>query len=131
MDVKPEAKPIVLTIDISNEPDNMVVIIQPSKREPEKISVWLKDYKFGDLALDEVVKVVVDQVSNALKSAGYEVKRRIPKIGDMISFKKSIGDIVAGDKGAIIGIEPERPYPYMVRVKDMEIFTKLDDFELL
>lgn len=125
------AKSVVLTIDITNEPDSMVVIIQPSKREPEKISVWLKDYKFGDLALDEVIKVVTDQVSNALKSAGYEVKKRTPKIGDTISFKKSIGDIVAGDKGTIIGIEPERPYAYMVRVKDMEIFAKLDDFELL
>jgi len=125
------AKPVVLTIDITNEPDNMVVIIQPSKREPEKISVWLKDYKFGDLVLEEVIKVVVDQVSSALKSAGYEVKKRTPKIGDAISFKKSIGDIVAGDKGTIIAIEPERPYAYMVRVRDMEIFAKLDDFELL
>ena len=125
------AKPVVLTIDITNEPDSMVVIIQPSKREPEKISVWLKDYKFGDLVLDEVIKVVVDQISSALKSAGYEVKKRVPKIGDAISFKKSIGDIVAGDKGTIVGIEPERPYSYMVRVKDMEIFAKLDDFELL
>lgn len=125
------AKPVVLTIDITNEPDSMIVIIQPSKREPEKISVWLKDYKFGDLVLEEVIKVVVDQVSSALKSAGYEVKKRAPKIGDMISFKKSIGDIVAGDKGTIIAIEPERPYAYMVRVKDMEIFAKLDDFEIL
>ena len=125
------AKPVVLTIDITSEPDNMIVIIQPSVREPEKISVWLKDYKFGDLVLDEVIKVVVDQVSNALKNAGYEVKKRVPKIGDTISFKKSIGDIVVGDKGTIIGIEPERPYSYMVRVKDMEIFAKLDDFELI
>jgi hypothetical protein len=125
------AKPVVLTIDITSEPDNMIVIIQPSVREPEKISVWLKDYKFGDLVLDEVIKVVVDQVSNALKNAGYEVKKRVPKIGDTISFKKSIGDIVVGDKGTIIGIEPERPYSYMVRVKDMEIFTKPDDFELI
>lgn len=125
------AKPVVLTIDIPNEADNMVIIIQPSKREPEKISVWLKDYKFGDLVLDEVIKVVADQVANALKNAGYEVKKRAPKIGDTISFKKSIGDIAVGDKGTIIGIEPERPYSYMVRVKDMEIFAKLDDFELL
>lgn len=124
-------KPVVLTIDITNELDNMVIIIQPSKREPEKISVWLKDYKFGDLTLEEVMRVVSDQVANALKQAGYEVKRKVPKIGDMISFKKSIGDIVVGDKGAIIGIEPDRPYSYMVRVKDMEIFAKLDDFELL
>jgi hypothetical protein len=125
------AKPIVLTIDISNEQDSMVIIIQPSKREPEKISVWLKDYKFGDLTLDEVLKLVSDQMANALKQAGYEVKKRVPKIGDAISFKKSIGDIAVGDKGTIVGIEPERPYSYMVKVKDMEIFTKLDDFELL
>ncbi len=125
------AKPVVMTIDITNEPDSMVVIIQPSKREPEKISVWLKDYKFGDLALDEVIKVVTDQVASALKNAGYEVKKRTPKIGDLISFKKPIGDIVAGDKGTIIGIELDRPYAYMVKVRDMEIFAKLDDFEIL
>ncbi len=125
------AKPVVLTIDITNEPESMVVIIQPSKREPEKISVWLKDYKFGDFSLEEVVKVVTDQVAAVLKSAGYELKTKTPKIGDAVSFKKSIGDIIAGDKGMIIGIEPDRPYPYMVKVKDIEIFAKLNDFELL
>jgi len=125
------AKPVVLTIDIANEQDTMTIIIQPSKRESEKISVWLKDYKFGDVALDEVIKVVLEQVSTALKNAGYEVKKRAPKIGDSVAFKKSVADILAGDKGTIVAIEPDRPYPYMVRVKDTEIFAKLDDFELL
>ena len=39
-------------------PIAMTIIIQPSKREKDKISVWLKDYKFGDVNLEEVVKVV-------------------------------------------------------------------------
>lgn len=126
------AKPMVLTLDILNESEGgLVVIIQPSKREPEKISVWLKDYKLGDFALEDVVNVVADQISNALKKAGYELKKKLPKIGDPISFKKAIGGVAAGEKGIIVGIEPERPYSYVVKVKDMEIFARLDDFELL
>lgn len=125
------SKPVVFTIDISNEPESMIIIIQPSKREPEKISVWLKDYKFGDLSLDEVVKTVLEQVTTALKKAGYEGKKRAPKIGDAIALRKAIADIPAGEKGTIINIEPERPYPYIVKVKDMELFARLDDFELL
>ncbi len=125
------AKPVVLTIEITNESDNMVLIIQPSKRQAEKISVWLKDYKLGDLDFNDVIKVISEQVENALKKAGYEVRKKMPKVGDQISFKKSIGDIAVGDKGTIIDIEPERPYSYLVRVKDMEIFAKLDDFDLI
>lgn len=124
------AKPVVLTIDITNEPDSMILIIQPSKREAEKISVWLKDYKLGDLDLKDVVKVVAEQVEKALKRAGYEYRKRLPKVGDEISFKRSIGDIVAGDRGTIIDIEPERPYSYVIKVKDTEVFARLDDFEL-
>ncbi|MFQ5969263.1 MAG: hypothetical protein ACE5J2_02040 [Nitrososphaerales archaeon] len=125
------AKAVVLTIDIANEQDMMTIIIQPSKRESEKISVWLKDYKFGDVSLDEVIKVVLQQVSTALKNAGYEVKKRMPKIGDGVTFTKSVADVLAGDKGTIVAIESDRPYPYMVRVKNTEIFAKLDDFDLL
>lgn len=126
-----DAKPVVITIDVATEQDTMTIIIQPSKREETKISVWLKDYKLGDLNLDEVVNVVVEQVTTILKNAGYEVKKRTPKVGDTISFKKSIGDIKSGDKGTIVAIESDRPYPYMVRVNDTEIFAKLDDFELV
>lgn len=125
-----DAKPVVITIDIATEHDTMTIIIQPSKREPTKISVWLKDYKFGDVNLEEVTKVILEQITTVLKNAGYEVKKRAPKVGDLISFKKSIGDINAGDEGSIVAIEPDRPYPYMVRIKDTEIFAKLDDFEL-
>jgi len=32
----------------------------------------------------------VEQVTSTLKNAGYEVKKRAPKVGDVISFKKSI-----------------------------------------
>jgi hypothetical protein len=125
-----DAKPVVITIDVATENDTMTIIIQPSKRESDKISVWIKDYKFGDVNLEEAVNVIVEQVSTILKNAGYEAKKRVPKIGDAIAFKKTIGDINAGDEGTIVAIEPDRPYPYMVRVKDIEIFAKLDDFEL-
>ncbi len=73
----------------------------------------------------------MEQVTSTLKNAGYEVKKRVPKVGDVISFKKSIGDIQAGDQSTIVAIESDRPYPYMVRVKDTEVFAKLDDFELV
>ena len=65
-----------------------------------------------------------------LKNAGYATKI-MPKVGEVVSFKKSIGDINTGDQGTIIAIESERPYPYMVRVKDTEVFAKLDDFQLI
>jgi len=126
-----DAKPVVITIDVATEHDTMTIIIQPSKREPTKIAVWLKDYKFGDISLEEVVKVILEQVTATLKNAGYEVKKRTPKVGDTISFKKSVGDIKLGDEGTIVAIESDRPYPYMVKVKDTEIFAKLDDFELV
>ncbi|MFQ5940548.1 MAG: hypothetical protein ACE5KA_02465 [Nitrososphaerales archaeon] len=126
-----DAKPVVITIDVATEHDTMTIIIQPSKREPMKISIWLKDYKFGDVNLEEVIKVIVEQVATVLKNAGYELKKRAPKVGDAISFKKSIGDIQAGDQGTIVAIESDRPYPYVVRFKDTEIFAKLDDLELI
>jgi len=126
-----DAKPIVITIDVATEQDTMTIIIQPSKREPEKISIWLKDYKFGDVNLEEAIRVIMEQVTTALKNTGYEVKKRVPQVGDSVSFKKSIADIKAGDKGTIVAIESDRPYPYMVKVNETEIFAKLDDFELL
>lgn len=129
--VSVSAKPVVFTIDITNESDSMIIIVQPSKRQPEKISIWLKDYKFGDLMLDEVIKVIMEQVTTALKNAGYEKPKRMPKIGDTVAFKRSVGDIGVGENGTIVNIEPERPYPYVVKVRETEIFARLDDFELL
>jgi hypothetical protein len=126
-----DAKPIVITIDVATEQDVMTIIIHPSKREPQKISVWLKDYKFGDVTLEDCIKVIVEQVTTILKHAGYEDRKRTPQIGDAVSFKKSIGDIQSGDEGTIVAIESDRPYPYMVKVRDTEIFAKVDDFDLI
>ena len=66
-----------------------------------------------------------------MKNAGYEAKKIISKVGEVVSIKKSIGDINTGDQGIIIAIESERPYPYIVKVKDTEVFAKLDDFQLI
>ena len=50
------AKPVVVTIDVATK-DTMTIVIQLSKREKDKISVWLNDYRFGDVNL-EVVKIL-------------------------------------------------------------------------
>jgi len=55
----------------------------------------------------------------------------MPEVGEANSFKKSINDINPGDQGTIVGIESDRAYPYIVRIKDTEILANPDDFELV
>ncbi|MEM4340875.1 MAG: hypothetical protein QW319_04970 [Candidatus Nitrosocaldus sp.] len=116
-------------MEVTDEPDGIVIIIQPSKREAGKISVWLKDYKFGDLSMDEVTRFVAEQLTTLLKRAGYEAKR-VPKVGDTVTFKHDMPDVSAGAKGVIVDIEPDRPYAYLIKVGDIEVFARLEDFEL-
>jgi|GEM_PF-815407 len=124
-------KPVIVSIEVTDEPEGIVIILQQSKREQDKITVWLKDYKFGDLTLEEVTKLVSEHLLNILKRAGYE-HRRIPRVGDRVVFKHDMVDVSAGDDGVIIGIEPDRPYAYLIKVidKDIEVFARLEDFEL-
>ncbi len=48
----------------------------------------------------------------------------MPKVGEVVSIKKLIGDINTDDQGTIIAIESERPYPYIVKVKDTQLISK-------
>ncbi|MEE8132932.1 MAG: hypothetical protein V3T40_05090 [Nitrososphaerales archaeon] len=73
------AKAVVITIDMAAEQNTITIIIQPSKREPTKISVWLEDYKFGTVNLEEAIKFVIEQVTTTLKNAGYEFKKGCQK----------------------------------------------------
>ncbi|MFN4336888.1 MAG: hypothetical protein ACK4FV_04830 [Candidatus Nitrosocaldus sp.] len=123
-------KPVIVSIEVTDEPDGIVIIIQPSKREAGKISVWLKDYKYGDLSMDEVTRFVAEQLATLLKRAGYEEKV-VPKIGDTVIFKHDMPDVSAGSKGVIVDIEQDRPYAYLIRVGDVEVFARLEDFELV
>ncbi|MCS6768778.1 MAG: hypothetical protein RMJ59_07745 [Candidatus Nitrosocaldus sp.] len=123
-------KPVIVSIEVADEPDGVVIIIQPSKREAGKISVWLRDYKLGDLSMDEVSRFVAEQFSAVLKRAGYEA-RRAPKVGDAVIFKHDMPDVTAGSRGVIVDIEPDRPYAYLVRVGEIEVFARLEDFELV
>ncbi|MEO9365665.1 MULTISPECIES: hypothetical protein [Candidatus Nitrosocaldus] len=122
-------KPVIVSMEVTDEADGVVIVIQPSKREAGKISVWLKDYKFGDLSMDEVVRFVAEQLTTILKRAGYETKKT-PKVGDTVIFKHDMPDVSAGAKGIIVDIEPDRPYAYLIRVGDVEVFARLEDFEL-
>lgn len=121
---------VIISMEVTDEPDGVIIIIQPSKREAGKISVWLKDYKFGDLSMDETVRFVAEQLTTLLKRAGYEA-RRTPKVGDAVIFKHDMPDVKAGAEGVIIDIEPDRPYAYLIRVGDVEVFARLEDFELV
>ncbi len=123
-------KPVIVSIEVTDEPDGVVIIIQPSKREAGKIAVWLKDYKYGDLSMDEVTRFVAEQLATLLKRAGYEEKV-VPKVGDTVIFKHDMPDVSAGSKGVIVDIEPDRPYAYLIRVGDVEVFARLEDFELV
>ncbi len=125
------SKPIIISMEIPDEPEGIVIILQQSKREEDKIAVWLRDYKLGDLTLDEVTEFVSEHLLNMLKNAGYTHKR-MPKVGDKVVFKHDMIDANAGDQGVIISIEPDRPYAYLIKLidKDTEVFARLEDFEL-
>ncbi len=125
------SKPVIISMEIPDEPESIVIILQQSKREEDKISVWLRDYKHGDLTLDEVTKFVSEKLLSMLKNAGY-IQKRIPKVGDKVVFKHDMIDANAGDNGVIISIEPDRPYAYLIKLidKDAEVFARLEDFEL-
>ena len=125
------SKPIIISMEVTDEPEGIVIILQQSRREDGKISVWLRDYKFGDLTIEEVTKFVTENLLKILKQAGYEHKR-LPKIGDRVVFKHDTMGVSAGTEGVIVDIETDRPYPYLIKVidSDAEVFARLGDFDL-